>query len=81
MLRILHWKEVDSIFSDLKLSNFCHHTLQTYDGLILGSLLGVNMSFMKFGLILLIVLKISIAIVHNLLIFIVVVLFFCNKVA
>ena len=47
----------------------------------LASLSGVHMSFMKLGLILLIALKISIAQIPNLLIFIVGVLFFFNKVA
>ena len=50
-------------------------------GLILGSLLWVNMSFIKLRLILLIVLKISVAKVCNLLISIVVAFYFFNKVA
>ena len=45
----------------------------------LGSLLGVNMFFMKLGLILLIVLKMFVAKVCNLLISTLVVLFFFNK--
>ena len=49
-------------------------------GLTLESLLGLNMFFMKLGLILLIVLKISKGKLRSLLIFIVVVFLFFNKI-